>query len=513
MSMRVTDSYMSSILIGDLNNSLSQLLDAQRTASSMRRVNSYADDPRAVANIQRYNQLISSNDEYITNVTRSRLIVDGTDVALQDVNSVLTDIRVLAMRESSAIATAESMDTAVIEVDNYINRLMDVLNTSIEGTYIFSGYQTDKSPFVRSGGSVVYQGDDNIIYSRTGPNSTLPVNIPGSEFMGTTSSFLNGGEDTAPRLSLTTPMGDLSMGDGWVPGLISVRDAVGNSFEIDLSSATTIGDVITTINTATGGAITAGINTEGTGLSFNGVGPLEVDEVGDGTTASSLGINNVSGGSELVGTDIRPAATGGTLLAEIPSLSGSLPLGTIEVDWQGSTYTVDLSAAATLNDLKTIFEGTVPGMEMMILDSSLQLIGNSPEQFEVRNADATDTASLLGLAGRGTPSRLFGMLEDLKADLNAGDKIGIRAALTELEAIESSVYQKMMLNGGRQTDLDWSDTVLRQRDERLRTNLALELDADTAAVATELSRAETSYQSSLLVASKLYSTNLMQYLR
>ncbi len=513
MTMRVTDSYMSSILIGDLNNSLRQLLEAERSASSQRRVNTYSDDPRAVSNIQRYNQLISSNNEYITNVTRSKLIVDGSDVALQDINSVLTDIRVLALRESSAIATNQSMSTSVIEVDNYINRLMDVLNTSIEGTYIFSGYQTDKASFVRSGGSVVYQGDDNVIYTRTGPNSTMPVNIPGSEFMGTTSSFLNGGEDTAPQVSLATNLSDLRMGEGWVPGLVSVSDALGNNYEIDLSSASTIGDVITTINTATGGTITASINSDSTGLAFTGTGPLEVDEVGDGTTASSLGINNVSGGNVLTGTDIRPAASGTTLLADINTLMGHLPLGMINVQWQGNTYNVDFSAATTLNDLKTIFEGTVPGMELNILDSSLQLIGNTPDQFEISNGDPSDTASLLGLAGQGTPSRLFGMLEDLKADLSSGDKVGIRATLTELEAIENTVYQMMMRNGGRQTDLDWADQVLRQRDERLRSNLALELDADTAAVATALSRAETSYQSSLLVASKLYSTNLMQYLR
>ena len=71
----------------------------------------------------------------------------------------------------------------------------------------------------------------------------------------------------------------------------------------------------------------------------------------------------------------------------------------------------------------------------------------------------------------------------------------------------------MIRNGGRQNDLDWSEGVLRQRNERLRSNLSLETDVDVAQVASDLSRAETTYQASLLVASKLYQTNLMQYLR
>ena len=129
----------------------------------MRRINSYADDPRAVGTIQRYNDMIANNDQYLRNVERDRLIVDATDTALQNISDVLADVRVIALRESSAIATDQSQETSVIEVDNLMNRMMDVLNTQIEGNYIFSGHRTDTVPFERSGDSVIYQGDDNIM--------------------------------------------------------------------------------------------------------------------------------------------------------------------------------------------------------------------------------------------------------------------------------------------------------------------------------------------------------------
>ena len=101
MSMRITDSYMASILLTDLNRSLGNMLDQQRMAGSMRRINSFADDPRAVGTVQRYNALIANNEEYMSNVSRNRIIVDATDVALQSVSEVLSDTRVLALRESS----------------------------------------------------------------------------------------------------------------------------------------------------------------------------------------------------------------------------------------------------------------------------------------------------------------------------------------------------------------------------------------------------------------------------
>ena len=62
MSIRITDSYLSSIMVGNMNRSLNSLLEQQRMAGSLQRVNSYADDPRSVSIIQRLNSLISQND-------------------------------------------------------------------------------------------------------------------------------------------------------------------------------------------------------------------------------------------------------------------------------------------------------------------------------------------------------------------------------------------------------------------------------------------------------------------
>jgi len=513
MTIRVTDSYLSNILVGDLNRSLGRMLDQQRMAGSMRRVNSFADDPRSVGTIQRYNALISNNEEYLSNVTRSRIMVDGTDVALQEISNVLADVRVIALRESSAIATEQSQDTSIIEVENLVNRLMDVLNTSIEGNYLFSGQQVKTPPFALSGDTVLYQGDNAEITSRTGPNSTMSLNIPGDIFLGTQRSALGGQVDMAPSLELTTSLSDLNLGNGWTPGSISVSDGTGSTYQVDLSSATTINDVITTINTATGGAVTVGINSQGYGLEFSGVGPLVVGEINGGNTATSLGINIPSGASTLSGRDIRIQADSSTNMADIENLSGSLPLGTMNVSWQGNDYAIDMSAATTLGDLQTIFDAAVPGMEMQIQNSTLMLVGGSPETFVVSNGDATNTSSILGLTGTGTPVRLFGMLEDLQAALANGDKDAMRAGMSEMSAIEDTVYQLLMKNGGRQKDLDWSESILLQRDERLRNNLSLEYDADIAQVASDLSRAEASYNASLLVTSKLYTSNLMQYLR
>lgn len=513
MAIRITDGYLSSILISDLNRGLNGMFKQQLMASSMRRVNSYADDPRAVATIQRYDSLIAQNSEYLGNVSRSRSLVEAGDASLQSISDILAGVRVIGLRESSALATATSMNNAVVEVDYLIDQLMDILNTSVEGTHIFSGTKTDAPPFLRNGDEVLYQGNDELYSSRTGPNSLMNINIPGDVFVGAQSSSLAGSVDLAPRLTNGALLSNLNMGRGWESGAIQIDNGVGNRWEIDLSGAVSVVQVLAAVSSGTGGAVSMAISSDGTGFVLTGTGPLTVSEVGQGGTAASLGINGTSGSNTYTGQDVRPAASPGTPLADIQALAGRLPLGTIEVEWQGTTTSIDLSGALRLSDVQSLIGTAVPGIQVEIRDSGLVVLGGSPEPFIIRNGDAANSASALGINGTGSPVRLFGVLADLKAALMTGNKTSVRGIAGELEALEGMVSRLLIQEGSRQTDLDWADEMLRQRDERLRANLSLEQDVDVAEVAANLSRAETSYQASLMVTSRLYQMNLMDFLR
>ncbi len=513
MSIRITDSYLSLILVGDLNRSLNRLLEQQRMAGSLQRVNSYADDPRAVSTIQRLNSLITRNDSYLSNISRSRTLVDGTDIALQDLSEILADVRVIALRESSTLANPETMKNSAEEVDNLVGRMLEILNTSIESHYIFAGRRTDQAPFVMSGGTVSYIGDNGEVSGRTGPNSTMVLNIPGDIFMGSQAASLGGQVNLGPALRDTTLLADLNQGEGWQAGSISITLGNGTSYRIDLSDAVTVGDVISRIQTSTKGVVAATISEDGLGLVLTGSGPLTVGEIEGGGTALSLGINAATDGNTLRGSDIRTNPDRGTLLSEIPALAGNLPLGSLEIQWEGGVTNLNLGAATTLGDIQDQFAASMPGMELLLQDGFLQVVGPSSTAFTIRDADGTGTATALGISGEGTPVRLFGVMEDLQTSLLAGDKDAVLGAVSELLAMSRTVNGLLVKIGGRENDLDWAERILLHRDERLNSNLSLERDVDVARVATDLSRAEASYQASLLVTSKLFENNLMWYLR
>jgi len=512
MSIRVTDSQMAHILVQDNHRSLARMLRLQRMASSLRRVNTYADDPVAVGAINRYRNLLDSNSQYLRNAERARAFVDATDQALTSIQDVLIEARVIAIRESSAQASDETQDQSAVEVSGLLDRLLNILNVSVEGDYIFSGHHTSVPPFVRTGDVVHYQGDTGLIDVQIGPQATLTANTPGDVFVGANSAVLAGSVDMAPTLQLTDNLSDLNLGAGWETGSFNVTDGNGNQYTIDLTAAVTVGDVVNEINLATGGAVTADISIDGKGLRLNGTGPLTITEVNGGHTAQSLGLSGSSAGDQLEGHDIRIAPTPSTLLSDIPALNGALPLGMVNVSVGNNDYTINFSAVTTIAQMQFAFS-FITGLQMRIDGGVLSIVSGSTEPFEITNGDDTATASKLGIEGTGSSARLFGLFTDLKAALESHDPDAIRSNLAELAVVSKIVMAETVKVGGKENNLDWMSSLLRQRDERLQSGLSREWDADIAQVATDLSQAQAAYEASLLVTSRLFEVNLMQFLR
>ena len=103
------------------------------------------------------------------------------------------------------------------------------------------------------------------------------------------------GDDLNPQyIARCTRLETLNGGEGVDSGRIRITDRSGESAEVDLSDAETIGDVIDAINSASGIDVTASINSQGNGILITdntgqSQSPLKVEEVG-GTTARDLNI-------------------------------------------------------------------------------------------------------------------------------------------------------------------------------------------------------------------------------
>ena len=516
MLTRVTQNHISNLIYMHTHDNLRLMSELQEMASTGRRVNSYADDPQAVGLMQRYESLIDENSQYLTNIDRARTMVTQSDAALLDLLELVRDARQVAQRELNASSSDTTHAIGASEVNAMIDHALAIGNQSLEGNSVFAGYRTDLQAFVKSGDEIIYQGDQGVMDARIGPNTTMGVNIPGSELMGSSTSSLYGFADLAPRLNLTDSLGDIGYGAGWQAGTITWTSSAGGPLEVDLSGAGTVADVIDILGNA---GLNVSISADGRGLTVTdpGGGPLTISDPAGGDTALSLGLVGTSADGTVVGSDIRVSPGWTDNLADIESLAGGLPLGSLELVIDGTSLVIDLSGAATLDDVKTDFEAAVaaaglPPLTVELGESALQIRSGNADVFELRQLPGDDTAQRLGLVGTGAPHRLFDVMLNLQDALEAGDETSIRRATAELVAIEDHLLEMEMVIGARENLLDWMEGLNTDREYNLNRNLSDVRDADLFQVTSDLKQAETTYQASLLVSSEMLKMTLFDYL-
>jgi flagellar hook-associated protein 2 len=202
------------------------------------------------------------------------------------------------------------------------------------------------------------QSASNLIVTEVGIGQTAAdLGIVGSVAANTLS-----GQDIV-TVSATTSLGLINHGMGLRSDLssddleITLKD--GNSYTVDLSSATTLGDVLTKlgeVTTASGGLFTAAINASSTGLTLTdtsaGGSTFAVAAIGDSLSAVDLGILQSDTNADGIINGL--GLMGGLQDVQLSRLNGGdgVGRGSISItDRDGTASTIDLSEASTIQDV------------------------------------------------------------------------------------------------------------------------------------------------------------------
>lgn len=144
--MRVTNKQLLNIVTRNVATSSEQLLKAQERVASMKRINRPSDDPIGMSKVLDYRKRIASIEQYTRNITSAEIQVETTVTSLEDVHELLNDAKDIAITQFSA-DDASGRETAAREVAGIYDRIRDIANTRLGGTYIFGGHDTDTLPF------------------------------------------------------------------------------------------------------------------------------------------------------------------------------------------------------------------------------------------------------------------------------------------------------------------------------------------------------------------------------
>lgn len=397
-------------------------------------------------------------------------------------------------------------------------------------------------------------------------NNAVPAPIPNF-----TASISDGGSgfqlvDTSDhQLTADTPLAMLNNGHGisQSPGTFIIRTSDSSTvLNIDISAATDLNDVITTINAAlnipafNNGDVTVGIDPDENKLAFNdasGTFDIVIEEAGPNqTTAADLGIAGEFQGS-MVGEDLRPlhiqvleSAAGETLAADLGFVGGTefetmvgddldprltyhtlvsslntnqgIELGVIRITNGFDYIDIDLSSLtddpnATVLDIVDMINRSAIGCTAYLNSDRTGLMVKSEyddRSFMITEADAGSTAMNLGIFGS---SDLLGNMMILERALERNNVQEINSTLNIFDNSLDQLLTSRSDVGSRSIRADTSQSRMLSQELLMTDQLSKVEDADMLKTISDLTTAEVVYQSALASTARIIQYSLIDFLQ
>ena len=471
--MRVTNGMMTDTVVFNTQRSTQRFMNLQTAMSSGRRINKPSDDPIGTLRDLSYRNEISNIEQYQKNINRAQSWVNTYDNMTADMKNVLSSVKEIAVAMANGNYDATARAGSATEVEAAIDHFLQLGNSQVENRYVLSGNLTQTQPFARSASGITYHGDQGQIEFETAQKIRQLVNVSGSDLLLKPLITLGDTADLNNGVAAATLLSDLNNGSGinLAPPTFTVTDKNRNfGVAVDLTGATTVGDVLSMINAR---LATAGVNN---------------------LRAFIAPTNNAI----LLKATPDGQVAGGTLLAKLNNGNGvDLSPGKVRVsNGTGVDVQIDLSGALTVTDLLTQFNTqlTAAGVNnvAMTIDpsgTSLRITDTNgvPLGLAVSEMSSNEmTASDLGIVGSisptligtalspavsfeidefgGTVAKELGILGNIDADKIGGDldpRLILTTPLSQLQnGLGAGMGSIVIKQGSTSVSLDLSNPAL-----------------------------------------------------
>ncbi|MGL4739280.1 MAG: flagellar hook-associated protein FlgL [Sarcina sp.] len=137
--MRVTNKMMTSSFLKGMNQNLGHMQKVQTQLTTGKEVRRPSDNPFVVARSMQLYSDIAANKQYNTNIKDTTNWLDATDTALGQLTDTMQRMRELMVSAGNAAYGQDEKNAIKDELNQRIEEVGTILNTSFDGKYIFGG--------------------------------------------------------------------------------------------------------------------------------------------------------------------------------------------------------------------------------------------------------------------------------------------------------------------------------------------------------------------------------------
>lgn len=234
-----------------------EISTTQEQLSTGKSMQTAADNPTGMAQVNQFNMELSASQQYVTNGNLANGNLNLENQALTDASNLLQSARDLALQGNNASLSATQRQDIATQLDQQLQQLVDIGNrTDGNGNYLFGGYAASTQPFTQNGGSVSYGGADQVSQVQISENQRISAGDTGSSvFMS-----LPAGNGTFTTAVGSANTGTASIGPGsvtnpsqWVPDTYTITFTDATDYKVTNSTGTTV--TTGTYDATTGGTI------------------------------------------------------------------------------------------------------------------------------------------------------------------------------------------------------------------------------------------------------------------
>jgi len=374
---RVPNMLTAGLMHGALSRTTADMFRLQVQLTTGQRINRPSDDAIGTSTVTVLEDIIERRDQRLRNLSHGEAVLNNVDAALGDLSNIVIEAKGIASSQIGVGSDAETRGNQALVIQAMLDEVRNIANRKYQKIQLFGGSNTADAPIQELGSGLRYVGEGSGMLSDLGFSRNLAINVSGEQAFGALSARVQGTNDLDPIMTGATRIADLGGARGLGIALGSVNvDVAGTDITVDLTNAHSVQDVIDTLQTAIQ-AVDAGATVAIDPVTQNRLeitavlGPITITDPGSEATAADLGIAATFPVGATTGSDIDPRITELTPLTSFTGIT--VPLGTIRLENNGLTRDLDLSAAATVQDVQNLVEGLNIGIRVDIADTGDRL--------------------------------------------------------------------------------------------------------------------------------------------
>lgn len=257
--MRISSTTFHDDAVAQMDALQAQLARTQQQLSTGSKIQSAADDPSGMAQVNQMNVEISASTQYVTNSNAVQTNLKLEEQALADASNVMQEANSLAVQANNSSLTAAQRQSIATALQQDLQSLVSIANrTDSNGNYLFGGYANTSAPFTQAGNTVTYNGANAVSQVQISANQS----ISGGDTGATAFMSIPTGNGTFTVSAASANTGSASVGSS---GLSNPSQWVSGTYTLSFTSPSAY-----QITNSTGTVVSSGTYANGDTISFNG---------------------------------------------------------------------------------------------------------------------------------------------------------------------------------------------------------------------------------------------------